>query len=61
MKIEKRQSQVGPKLLLHNPTTEVLLCRGAIACAILSLEMSPHPMLSPTTQMWYEAVFPYFL
>lgn len=29
--------------------------------AIHSLGMPPHPMLSPTTWMWYEAAFPYFL
>lgn len=34
---EKRQGQVGPKLLLHNPTTEVLLRRGAIAPVPFSL------------------------
>lgn len=47
-KKEKRESQVGPKLSLQNPTTEVVLCRGVIATVPFSL-WGCHPMLSPST------------
>lgn len=34
----KRKSQIEPKLRLQSSTTEVLLCRGAIATVTFSLQ-----------------------